>query len=120
MFGNYSMLISILFFGGLAITLEWILASSRLKRHLKLFLAIAIVSLIFCPLGLEWFPIEPKKWDYGVDTTFYTTFLGTEVELYLLSLMSYIAISSAVVILTDKEDRGESFLKRFIGEKIVK
>lgn len=119
MFGHYSMIVSTLIFAGGAVVIELIFGFHKLKKHFKLLLLVGLFSLAFTPT--ESVALKLGIWGYG-EGTFNTYFLGAEAELYLLAFLSYIAISSAVLILTEHEDQSKPLFNsfRFILRKIVK
>lgn len=109
MWGIYSYLISIMIFAGLAVLLEWIFGYHRLKKAKKTIGLVVLIFLAFTPVG-EFFALRMKIWQYNPLTTFYTTFIGAELETYVFALFTGLAISSAVIAWTNYEDEKKNII----------
>lgn len=109
MWGIYSYLISILIFAGLVVIFEIIFGFHFFKKYLKAIGFVVLISLILTSLG-ESAAHNLRLWIYNPERTFSQTLFGAEIESYLWTFFSIIAVSCAVIIWTTYEDEGKNIL----------
>ncbi len=97
MFEQYSYLITILFFAGGSILIEWLIGYKYLKKHLREILIAGIVGVLFTA-PLEGTALVGKDYSFYPETTLNTLLFGAELETYLFSFLVGIAVASATFI----------------------
>lgn len=114
MFGQFSYLISIVIFAGLAIFLEWFFGFSILKKYIKQIFIVIGISLLLAPT--EKVALDIKAWAYNPSHTFNIKLLGAELETYIYVIFIAIAVSSAVIAWTRYEDKGKNILRQTLKD----
>lgn len=95
---EYSYLISIIKFAGIAIIIEWVIGYKYLKRFVKKILLIGFLGIcITAPL--EGFALTYKDYSFYPETTFNILVFGAEVETYLFSFLVSISVASATLLI---------------------
>ena len=113
-FGIFSYTATVLIFTGLAMLLylAMLLFFSRRSAKLpvkywKVILTVIGINAIATSPG-EWVALTWRAWTYNPERTFYTTFLGAEVETYLFTILVTLVVSLATLLYARREDRKAS------------
>jgi lycopene cyclase domain-containing protein len=114
MFGHYSYLLSTLIFAGGAIIIEFALAYDRLKRHIRIIGLMILLVLIYTPIT-ETVAFHNHVWAYSPNKTFHYHFLGAEIESYLFTVLTTVAVTCAVLIWLEYEDNKQPIIKQTLG-----
>ena len=110
-FGIFSYTATVIIFTGLALLLYLFVRSFISRRSAKLLnsdwkvisLVILITTLATGPC--EWVALAWRTWTYNPERTFHTTFLGAEVETYLLIILGSLVVSIATIVYARHEDK---------------
>lgn len=103
-------LVSIFYFAGSAVILEWIFGFHLLKKYLPTILLTTLLGLLLTPA--ESVALNFKAWAFSSTNTLNSRFLGAEIESYIFAVFTVIATSSAVVAWTYYEDKNKNILKQ--------
>ncbi|MBI2029495.1 lycopene cyclase domain-containing protein [Candidatus Gottesmanbacteria bacterium] len=114
MFSHLSYLISIFFFSGIAVVLEWVFGFHVLKKYLKTIFITLIYALFFTLT--ESVALRSRIWSYNPETTFNTKIFGVEIETYVFTIFVTVTISGVVIAWTFYEDKGKPILLQSIRD----
>ncbi len=71
---------------------------------------IGFVFALFEAIALNW-----QAWGYNAAHTLNVHIVGTEIETYLFSVATALAIAFATFVVADREAAGKSILKHIVG-----
>ena len=109
-FGIYSYAATVLIFCGLALALYGVglvlgRRSARLSARDCKAIGITILIMTAVTGPEEYLALAWRTWIYNPERTFYTTFLGAEVETYLFIILVSLVVSIATLVYANREDR---------------
>ena len=104
---NFSFFITVIVFPGLALLLYFLHRnkSDKLQKFDKkiiiyTILITTILTSVADYLGTSW-----QAWSYNPEKTFHMTFLGSEAETYLFTLLVTLVVAIATIVSAKREDQ---------------